>query len=462
MHKSKAALPVSFTFKAGSSAGGEDWAEPPLTANEYLARVRREAEAIPDLMLAKSDHFLPPMQPTPPDATALSAEGHAVGSSTAATAFPVAASQRVEEMVRSVELQPLDEAHTVWKAQALAQFAQLRTALANRRAAMDDSDGDELTSSATARRPVPQLRAAADWHLFCFGQPAPRGPAAPEGAANCGPSDADDEDAEADAAERIVDDHAMLDEGGGFELGADEVLEGDAADALLGNVKFRTRPASATQKHSAAAVAAAAAVTTVSVAAASAAAGKTAIEAGSSVATAPAPALATPPAAVAAAGVDWSNGGCGHVPTVRLLLQLDAGTATTRIFAHHVRWLVTHEAQAAAVAAAGAGAGEAAGGSVAAAVVAAGAAAVGDGSSVQAAAACVPRVARCQWLYALLARLPDPCHRDTLADVRTLYKVGASAYARLGDPCDDPASKQALAVLLLVAGRHFNQAPPSR
>jgi hypothetical protein len=268
--------------------------------------------------------------------------------------------------------------------------------------------------------------------------------------------DADDEDAEADAAERIVDDHAMLDEGEGFELGVDEVL---------GNAKFRTRPASATQKHAAAAVAAAAAMTTVSVAAASAgaAAGKTEIEAGASVATAPAPALTAPSAAVSTADVDWSNGGCGHVPTVRLLLQLDAGTATTRVFAHHVRWLVTHEVQAAAVAAAGAGAGEAAGGSVAAAVAAAGAAAaVGDGSSVPAAAACVPLVARCQWLYALLARLPDPCHRDTLADVRTLYKVGASAYARLGDPCDDPASKQALAVLLLVAGRHFNQAPPSQ
>jgi len=74
----------------------------------------------------------------------------------------------------------------------------------------------------------------------------------------------------------------------------------------------------------------------------------------------------------------------------------------------------------------------------------------------------VPLVNRGRWLYALLARLPDPCHRDTLSDVRTLYRTCAAAYGRLRD--DQPeelSAKQALAVLLLIAGRHFNQAPLS-
>ncbi|CAH0369404.1 unnamed protein product [Pelagomonas calceolata] len=94
----------------------------------------------------------------------------------------------------------------------------------------------------------------------------------------------------------------------------------------------------------------------------------------------------------------------GTLPSVRLLLQFDF-VMTQRLVAMHVRWLDS----------------------------------------------CALSHNRALWLYALLARLHKPLHRDTCAVLRQLVK----RLLALRDSCDEPA---ALNALLALAGRYFDQA----
>ena len=94
----------------------------------------------------------------------------------------------------------------------------------------------------------------------------------------------------------------------------------------------------------------------------------------------------------------------GTLPSVRLLLQFDF-VMTQRLVAMHVRWLDS----------------------------------------------CALSHNRALWLYALLARLHKPLHRDTCAVLRQLVK----RLLALRDSCEEPA---ALNALLVLAGRYFDQA----
>ena len=96
----------------------------------------------------------------------------------------------------------------------------------------------------------------------------------------------------------------------------------------------------------------------------------------------------------------------GTLPSVRLLLQFDF-VMTQRLVAMHVRWLDS----------------------------------------------CALSHNRALWLYALLARLHKPLHRDTCAVLRQLVK----RLLALRDSCEEPA---ALNALLALAGRYFDQASP--
>ena len=94
----------------------------------------------------------------------------------------------------------------------------------------------------------------------------------------------------------------------------------------------------------------------------------------------------------------------GTLPSVRLLLQFDF-VMTQRLVAMHARWLDS----------------------------------------------CSLSHNRALWLYALLARLHKPLHRDTCAVLRQLVK----RLLALRDSCEEPA---ALSALLVLAGRYFDQA----
>ena len=96
----------------------------------------------------------------------------------------------------------------------------------------------------------------------------------------------------------------------------------------------------------------------------------------------------------------------GTLPSVRLLLQFDF-VMTQRLVAMHVRWLDS----------------------------------------------CALSHNRALWLYALLARLHKPLHRDTCAVLRQLVK----RLLVLRDATEEPA---ALNALLVLAGRYFDQASP--
>ena len=67
--------------------------------------------------------------------------------------------------------------------------------------------------------------------------------------------------------------------------------------------------------------------------------------------------------------------------------------------------------------------------------------------------ACALSHNRALWLYALLARLHKPLHRDTCAVLRQLVK----RLLVLRDATEEPA---ALSALLVLAGRYFDQASP--
>ena len=94
----------------------------------------------------------------------------------------------------------------------------------------------------------------------------------------------------------------------------------------------------------------------------------------------------------------------GTLPSVRLLLQFDF-VMTQRLVAMHARWLDS----------------------------------------------CALSHNRALWLYALLARLHKPLHRDTCAVLRQLVK----RLLVLRDATEEPA---ALNALLVLAGRYFDQA----
>ena len=72
---------------------------------------------------------------------------------------------------------------------------------------------------------------------------------------------------------------------------------------------------------------------------------------------------------------------------------------------------------------------------------------------------------RCAWLYALLANLPEPLHRDTCAEVRRVAKAAAWIHARevarevAPDGAGPSQEQRALAAVLVIAGVYFNQAP---
>ena len=65
---------------------------------------------------------------------------------------------------------------------------------------------------------------------------------------------------------------------------------------------------------------------------------------------------------------------------------------------------------------------------------------------------------RALWLYALLARLEKPVHRDTAAVLRELVK----RLCVLRDALPDARAPEAapLMALLVVAGRYYEQATP--
>ena len=124
--------------------------------------------------------------------------------------------------------------------------------------------------------------------------------------------------------------------------------------------------------------------------------------AGDAPAAAPAPAPA-PPAVAATPG--------GTAPTTRLVLQFD-GVMTQRLVVMHCGWL----------------------------------------------GRCALSRNRALWLYALLARLEKPVHRDTAAVLRELVK----RLCVLRDALPDARAPEAapLMALLVVAGRYYEQATP--
>jgi hypothetical protein len=234
--------------------------------------------------------------------------------------------------------------------------------------------------------------------------------------------------------------------------------------------------------------------------------------------------VAAAEAKAAAEATDWTNGGQGHAPTVGLCLQLDS-VATAKVLAHHAAWLEALRealvgASLAAAAAAGGDGGDASGKALAAAVGHTGPAAAADAAALG--GACASLAARGAWCFGLLANLPEPSHRDTTATVRRLHVAiealhaaivatgpgGFDRAARGGCPAADtaaasvstsPAPSQAslggrmlrgrdeakadcsdnisdgalggetvreglraLAVVALITGKHFYQAPAER
>ncbi|KAJ1444993.1 survival motor neuron interacting protein 1-domain-containing protein [Pelagophyceae sp. CCMP2097] len=115
----------------------------------------------------------------------------------------------------------------------------------------------------------------------------------------------------------------------------------------------------------------------------------------------------------------------GHVPSMRLVLQFD-GILTQALLAMHVGWLEAHPV--------------------------------------------CPR--RAQWLYSLLARLEQPLGCDGLATVRQLvvlllrnrrtYLLEKGAQKRSFEQgiTDAEGTKVAADILLVLAGKYFNQARP--
>ena len=114
-------------------------------------------------------------------------------------------------------------------------------------------------------------------------------------------------------------------------------------------------------------------------------------------------------------------------PSVSLILQFDQ-ILTQRVLKHHVRWLEELRKQQTAL------------------------------SGWREHMKTTWRLPeRCRWAYALLVNLASPLHRDPLADIRRLYVASASLYntaleLKIGD-----TTVRALAVVCVVAGRHFEQ-----
>ena len=184
---SKGCLPVAYELP--DQDGGETWTEAPMSANEFLARVRREARTIPDVMTSSTPMegagLSPPHAPQQPDAALFT------------------------------EILPLQEASEEWQVRTLAHFGQIRRSIGKARAQFEEQG----LSSAPWRRPVPPLKASRAWHLFCFGAP-PYGDDTEKQPAAVMPDVAMDEDAGAEQEGESGDDAEVLgDEGalGGLE-----------------------------------------------------------------------------------------------------------------------------------------------------------------------------------------------------------------------------------------------------
>lgn len=132
MQKSKGCLPVTYVLP--DSKNSDDWNQPPLSAGEYLARVRKEASGIPDLMIA-------------PELEKLSA---------------------ISEPTLLNASSPMFDAHVDWKDRVVSQFSLLSHSLSKLKFRIEEGE-----LPAIEKRPVPPLRAAEHWHYFCFNCESP-------------------------------------------------------------------------------------------------------------------------------------------------------------------------------------------------------------------------------------------------------------------------------------------------
>jgi len=419
MHKSKAALPVTFVLPDGAD-GVETWTEAPLSAEEYLARVRREAEAIPDTLVApdycpsasqRSRGSSPPRPPLSGDGPR-AARLAVLGTAAAALRCSGGGGGGCSGGGAAAEALPeLDLADEAWEARTLAQFAALRRGLARLRSGIEERH-ERAPEAAAARVPVPPLKAAVAWHTFCFGTEPP---------STAGPHHAAPQPVESGGDDDEEEDEVDEDDGGGD----DDVLSG------------LVLPRGHSKVHANACAAA-------SMARGHATGSRDSSSgSGSKEEAAMTPADFVAAAEAKAAGVDWGLPGAPGIwrpPRVGLCLQLDA-VATLKLLAHHTAWLEAlqpllaspHAAaldEVAGVAAADAAA------DVEAAVAAA-KAAVAEVEAANAVDAVKSLVARGAWAFALLANLPEPLHRDSMAQVAPalLYPAATrSASARRSMP----------------------------
>ena len=133
---------------------------------------------------------------------------------------------------------------------------------------------------------------------------------------------------------------------------------------------------------------------------------------------------------------DWKNGGHGTPPLLRLLLQFDQ-VLTQRVLSHQINWLQAETEQWKE----------------------------GEGEGATPGSHQDPALARTRhlWIYALLANLSEPLHRDTYAEIRRLY----IACVRLGQALHGAefpskgAHLASLGVSLLITGKFYHQAPGS-
>jgi hypothetical protein len=373
MHPSKAVLPVTLNLPRNVE---DDWSEPPLSATEYLARVRREAEKIPDLMVAPSASAIPPHKSSARDE-------HMAGVPSALSTF--------------------DDG---WKSRTLMQFAQASRSLALLKAPYEETG--------VVFVPAPHHKSARPWHQFCFGTSLPETVEPPQSSlseecsfvgstqgAGCEEGEefvaAENGGQEEPGVGNDLSEEALENEG----MGENEV-EGISAvptlqidDAISGSVPSRPDE------------------------------------------------------------TDWIGDGCGREPSVSLMVQMDLVT-TQRVFNHHLNWLEGVLAQAS----------ERAGSLIA-----------GDSEADGFPSSSVALERRCRWLYALMANLTPPLHRDVFANIRRLYCTCTRLYDMLisGQSRDDFSSHEneligcsnlsrdvkALAVILVVSGLHFDQAGTS-
>jgi hypothetical protein len=161
-------------------------------------------------------------------------------------------------------------------------------------------------------------------------------------------------------------------------------------------------------------------------------------------------------ASVAKTPAEW-GGVDRKQPTVSLMAQLD-GIATLRILGHHIDWLQQISNRLTRSPSENEGI---------------------DGSSSSSGSSIhidsepafdsLFLVSRCSWIYSLLANLVKPLHRDTECDITRLYQTSMELYQFLElskkttdaakEACESSEALKALAVVISISGRYFNQAP---